>query len=426
MRKQFTTPAFKNFNPFAAPTTSGPSSTQTDRVEAVVIDVVVNDTHPEYAMDGYNVGAIKFRSLTTDQYRADALLNWAFPLETNLSEYPLPDEIVIVFASLNRFYYTRKINTTNRVTTHAISGLNAELSEPQSQNRKAGDLDKTAANPIVVGANTAPSTGFIDDPKLYRLRHDVGDLVFEGRSGQSIRFGVARKQGVLFKSLESDQAPNLLLRVGQSPSATPSVATQFGLVTEDINSDRSSIWMVTDQSIPLKFATESSGVHRASILKFPQKLDGNQIVINSDRIVLNAKKTKLLGFAVDGIHWTTSSDFTVDADRDYLSTITGSKVLKIGKNFKVTAGKVSVIAPKVHLGTEGSTDHPTVCGDSLAEFLGHLITALTAGPIVVTTASPGSPSPLSPTILAALQKLKADVAKGPNATFNSSVVFTTK
>jgi hypothetical protein len=63
------------FNPFVP---NGSSFTQTSTVhEAVVVDVIVNDTHEAYGADGYNVGAIQFRFLKSNAFREQGNLSWA-------------------------------------------------------------------------------------------------------------------------------------------------------------------------------------------------------------------------------------------------------------------------------------------------------------------------------------------------------------
>ena len=420
------------FNPFAP---SVINSQDTERVisskEAIVADVITNDTHPEYASDGYNIGAIKFRSIVHDSFRPDENLNWALPADTNISEYPLLHEIVIVFVSLNRWYYHRRLNITTGVTAHSAPGLHTELSatgKPQDQ-----QADRDAANngtpKVITAPNTTVKLGnfFVEPENVYRLRHDEGDIVLQGRSGHSIRFGAAWKSGTIFQSINANQSPNLLMRVGQNPSASPSVNTPYGLVSEDINKDATSIYMVSDQIVPLDYSTKKASVHQKSIKNFPKRLDGSQVVINTDRIVLNSRMGKIMGFALDGVHWTSSKDFTVDADGDYLSQITGNAIYTIGGMVQSTAKSHALIAPKNYLGSQNDESQPIPAGAQLAKFLHDLIKVFVSNPnIVLTTGSPGSPSAINPIILASLDNFLIDASFGAKASFNSTNSFTVK
>lgn len=446
------------YNPFAPQGAGGAFTHIETSQEAIVVDVIVNDKHPEYAKDGYNVGAIQFRLVHSNHYREQGVLNWALPMDANITEYPLKQEIVIVTKALNRFYYTRKLNTSSRVTSQPIFGLNEELSPPDSPTKKVNSYQNSTVNPKKDDSAVKNKLGkyFKDQETVNRLRHDEGDVIIEGRSGQTIRLGAAWTAGTQFKSSQRDQAPNLLFRVGQSSKAQPSVKGPLGLVTEDINNDATSLWLVSDQMVPLDLSTKDSAVHKASVPDFPKRLTGNQLIINTGQFVVNTKTEKILGNSFNGIHWTTNKDFTVDADQDYVSTLTRDEKVTvgqnqlyevgkdatetIGENQSVTVGKnmtfkvggffestvserISLIAPKVYLGTKQSESEPVVLGATLAQFLSDFLDAhiSNASKHVITPVGPGV---LSPSIVAKLTALKAKVSGGASAQINSKVTFT--
>lgn len=434
-----------SFNPLTPGGTPTVATHQELTNEAIVTDVIVNDSHPEYANDGYNIGAIQFRSIKGDMFRNDETLQWAFPLESNISEYPLLNEIVLVHNILNRVYYTRKVNTTNRVTAHAVPGLNEEMSAVEtSEMRSKGFRTHTSERRITENRNDVLGSYFVDSDGTYRLRHDEGDIVLEGRSGQSLRLGAAWKSGTMFQSTANDQSPNIIIRVGPDPLQIPKQG-RFGLVKEDVNGDASSIYIVSDQIVPLKYSTDTASNHAKSIHNLPKRLEGSQIVINTNRIVFNAKNDTIMGFAKSGVHWTSGQDFTVDSDKNYESTITNDEIIEIGNDQKQTVGndsifkigniydittgkRASIVAPKVYIGLHEGDDEPISCGAMLADFLEKFLDAFiqNAPGIALITAAPGSPSPLNPKILTALNRLKMDVSKGAKASFNSTIAYTTK
>jgi hypothetical protein len=414
-------------NPFSPNAGTAVTHDATEQ-EAVVVDIILNDKHPEYSKDGSNIGAVQFRFIKSNTYREQGTLNWALPMDSNITEYPLLNEIVTVVPALNRMYYTRKINVSTRVTSQAMYGLNEELSALPKQGQKVTDYRNSVAVQRKDESALRDVLGkyFKEQPKVYRLRHSEGDILYEGRSGQSIRLGAAWKQGTIFRSTTEDQAPNMLLRVGPDKSQIPSVNTPYGLVTEDINKDLSSVWMVTDQQVPLAYATAGNEIHAASAPAFPKKLEGNQIVINTDRFVINTKTKEIIGSSFAGIHWMTLKDNSIDAGQDYLSKIGRNKIIKIGNYYESTAKvRHSIMSPKIYLGSQKDEAEPVPLGALLAKFLEDYISAHidNAPKHVITPAGPGI---LNPKILAALTKLKADVAKGPLASFNSRVAYTVK
>jgi hypothetical protein len=420
--------------------------------EAVVVDVIVNNHHEEYAKDGYNVGAVKFRFINSNYFRPDETLHWAFSMDANRSDYPLLNEVIYVFQGLNRFYYMRKFNVSSRVTAQGMFGINEEAQPVPGANEGIQTLRESTANPI----KPAPADGsglgkyFIDQPKVWRLKHLEGDIIYEGRSGASIRMGTAWLDGKVgvtarpkikpWQSLQRDQAPNIMIRVGPDPTAERTVDTPYGQVIEEINKDQSSIWMVTDQIVPLIYSTQKSGIHKVSVPDFPSRLTGNQIIVNTDRFVVNAKTDKILGHSALGIHWTTLQNFSVDADRDHVTWTNRDRADRVVRDWRETIGRnknetaggnmvriaggsqqfgaggpISFVGPKIHIGSANASSEPLVLGATLRAFLDQLINILVLEPIVQVTNMPGAPSPQNPVRITALQQLRAQYLTGGNA-----------
>jgi hypothetical protein len=374
--------------------------------ESVVVDVIVNNAHDLYATDGYNVGMVKFRRLVSNAHMSEEQLYWAYPMHANVSQYPLIGELVYVFKALNRWYYLAKFNVSNRVTAQDLPELLTETDVSKDVSSRAKDYNRVVAPRKQNTQKTGLGHYFVDKPDVYRLKHFEGDIVFEGRSGQSVRFGTARKIGQTtansqskitpFKSTDEDQSPNLLMRVGPYTGAQRTVDTTFGQVLEDINRDASSIWMVSDQIVPLELATAKSQIQGMST-QIPSVLDKNQIIYNSDRIVLNTKKGKILLHSFDGIHQTSVADTTVDTNRDYITWTNRHRTERVVGEVKLTTGRsmdvsvtdnieevagrthttsaniLNVVADKIHIGSRTDEQEPLVLGETLRTALEELI-----------------------------------------------------
>ena len=301
--------------------------------EAIVIDVITNDRHPKYNVNADNIGAIEFKALTSGLHLSNNNLPLAFPLDSNVRKYPLINEIVLIYSILGAYYYTVPLNTMNKSTMNYIPGLASELTNAttdSSQNiQDANQGIPQRINRESVGTtNNDPLPGryYQESDTVRKLRHGEGDLVIEGRAGHSLRFGIH----------QANLSPNVLIRAGQSPAPNPNPKA---VVDEDINRDLSSIWIVTNQTVPLQYATQGNGtIHMRSIMDAPRELSGNQIIANSNRIVLNAKTDRIMGFSNGGIHWTTNRDFTVDTNRDYLSWVTRNSDVIVGNNMYIHTG----------------------------------------------------------------------------------------
>lgn len=411
-------------NPFFE-RTIGTSYQETFQIEeAVVVDVVVNDGHPEYDVtDGYNVGAVRFRFITSNAFQPDSELNWASPLETNITDYPLLNEIVMVIPALNRFYYSRKLNVSNRVTSHPMFGLNDSLKTRQTSDEKIDDY-QSAVSPKRVNAQAeADRLGEVFEEKdsVFRLRAQEGDITYEGRFGQSIRFG---------STPENDQAPTVLIRCGPDPKGKPNIESRFGLVDEDLNLDLSSIWFLSDQKIQLDFATVGSENHFISMDEAPTNLEGNQIVVNTDRLILNTKGGRLLVSTFLGTHFSSRGNHTVDTDKDYRSFTGVNRLLRITKNYEITVdadyllrvkgdktsdvagttihrtvGNHSIVGERIFIGSIDDEGDPLVLGDRLRDFIDQFLNIFISNAAFFTIPTIGI-GPLNPGVLAQINLLR--------------------
>jgi hypothetical protein len=430
--------------------------------EALVEDVIFDQYHPEYAeVDGYNVGDIKVRIFSVDNSRQSELLDWASPLEITFQEYPLIGEVVIVQRVLGSFFYSKKVNITHKLQESGMLNLAGSLSDRYKKLNAGTNPRKTTE---------LNSTGhlfgeyFKPDSRVRQLKHFEGDVIIQGRMGHSIRFGSA-----MLDPSNQSLAPNLILRTGQGKdleNTDASVNGAYGVIVEDINKDASSIWMTSDQTVPFEPATVNAGSFARSINEFPQTFANAQIIINSDRLILNSKRNQILMFSNDGIHLNSFNDTTIDTDNDILLTANLDISLRSGNNienktdldFIINAGSdfisvvkqnTSLISNKIYIGSAENTDEPLVGGTSLSIFLARLISTLmgipttiqaqtqansrisiprTITPGIATNAhviTPVGPGLLSPQIVTALTKLYNELATGTfkNSPFNSEDNF---
>lgn len=389
---------YQKLNPLSStPAVMGSTVTQDRFKEAVVIDTITNDSHLSCTPDGYNVGCIKYRIMSTQASRDTAGLNWAYPLAANTEDFPLKNEIVLVFQSLNKVYYMPKMSIGNSPSNQAFFDLETEMGPTPSAQTSMRNLNESRYRPRQPGntnANNKLGEYFTEQPKVLHLRHWEGDKVVEGRSGHSIRFGTAWKTPTIhrnvFQSLTIDQAPNLLLRVGPDIQQTPVPNSVYGRTVEDINEDKSSLWLVSDQVVKIKLATEGTSYNGRSITNFPNPFSGNQIILNSGRVIINSKSDKVLVHAFDGIHLSTLKDGTWDAEQDF--------IVRTGR-------RVSLMSPKIHVGSASDTADRMMLGDTFIEALKLLVQAHITNQATYAM-SPVGPCTLSPAVEAAWKAIQ--------------------
>jgi hypothetical protein len=420
-------------------------------IDGLVEDVIINEIHPKYAIDGSNLGDILVRIIPDDRGVPKEKLNWASPLELNIQEFPLKNETVLIFYSLGKLYYTRPISTAKKITENSWPGLSERFS-PTSTTVSSDSAQLAAQG----GPSYQPSepekpftlgNEFKENVDVKPVRPNEGDIILQGRFGNVIRLGSS-----LFSNQKTTSPkPNLLITVGQY--ATPKevstkTTTPYSLTYEDINKDLNSIWIVTDETVPFEAATlNSTSVNKAhlrstEITRQSPYYTGAQIFINSDRVILNSKKNEMSLFSKSEINLSAMASITVDsessvgitANNDINLVASGDLFLK-GNNIVLSStknisckadGDYSILGKQIFIGTSNNPTEPMVLGASLASFLGKLIDILTTQLPLTTIVTPVGPGTavFLPVItgLKALQNTQLGF-KPQSAVFNSSNIF---
>jgi hypothetical protein len=434
--------------------------------EALVIEVILDQFHPLYSADGYNVGMIKIRLFTQDHSRDDKLLSWAYPLDSTIQEMPLIGEYVMVNKVLGNYFYSRKIYIAHRLQENSMTNLNKTLNN--RPNLLSGKLNVLKE---AVGLDKHRfGNYFKPDSRVRPLKHFEGDVIIQGRMGHSIRFGSSQ-----LEPGNKGMAPNIILRTGQAKDQETKACTSdkiFGLVLENPNEDHSSIWMTSDQNIPYEDITIDAGSHFRSLVKQPNSYGGASILLNSDRLILSSKKTHILMYSNEEIYLNSFKNTSIDTDSSIVMTANEDITMNTGKtidgladvDFRMVAGKdifmlsmekTSLLASKIFIGSTDNDEEPVVGGASLSKWLARLIHVLMGNPPAVTPwttqettvvppATPGiatnahvitpvGPAILNPAIVAGLVLLYGELVQ-PNsgqtsprahagAPFNSNDVF---
>lgn len=434
--------------------------------EALVIEVILDQFHPLYSADGYNVGMIKIRLFTQDHSRDNKLLSWAHPLDSTIQEMPLIGEYVMVNKVLGNYFYSRKIYIAHRLQENSMTNLNKILNN--RPNLLGGTLNVLKE---AVGLDKHRfGNYFKPDSRVRPLKHFEGDVIIQGRMGHSIRFGSSQ-----IEPGNKGMAPNIILRTGQAKDQETKACTSdkiFGLVLENPNEDHSSIWMASDQNIPYEDITIDAGSHFRSLVKQPNSYDGASILLNSDRLILSSKKTHILMYSNEEIYLNSYKNTSIDTDSNIVMTANENIMMHTGKtiegladvDFRMVTGKdifmlsmekTSLLASKIFIGSTDNDEEPAVGGASLSKWLARLIHVLMGNPPAVTPwttqqttvappATPGiatnahvitpvGPGLLNPAIVAGLILLYGELVK-PNsgqkiprphagAPFNSGDVF---
>jgi len=309
----------------------------------------------------------------------------ARPLNSNIKEYPLPGEFVIVAENyFNERYYVQKINAANSVNFNFLPGF--------STHHVASNIGKS---PEI--------KDFKPDSRIRQLQAEEGDITFNGRFGQSIRFGsnIVNLGG-------NKYGPNILMRAGQGELPT----IKDKPVNEDINLDGSSIWITTDQRVKLHFKGTKSflgpppglwpfyHIQEAGTSDMMKIEDvgfgGKQIILNSDRLIFNTNKNSILMSSPTMIGLSATKEIGLEVPRDTGRVMLGDAGSK----------RASHTLPEDIMGIE-----PVLGGNQTMKLFSQLIDAINGFAGVLSTAVAGPGLPWAPTSLtpinAAASELRA-------------------
>jgi hypothetical protein len=141
---------------------------------------------------------------------------------------------------------------------------------------------------------------FIENGEFRGLQTFEGDYILEGRFGNSIRFGSTNKSG------NTDLSPWSTNPTELNSNPITLISTQHNFKTpgsdlnvEDINKDGSSIYLTSNQSIPLDIGniTLSSITNPIKISEYTNP----QVIINADRTIVSSKADEVLIFGKTGV-----------------------------------------------------------------------------------------------------------------------------
>tara|TARA_B100000497_G_C7681315_1_gene412213 strand:- start:837 stop:2108 length:1272 start_codon:yes stop_codon:yes gene_type:complete len=282
-------------------------------IYARVVDIILDDQHPNFKANGGwgGVGTIYIDNVELGSNIKSNLT--ASPLLPYLKNYPLVNEFVLLFrlpnkqvlqnSNITEYYYLNPISIWNNQHLNAFPNLdNSPQVQPsqnktyqaidQGQTRKSSDeeLNYDYNSPLIGGT-------FVERSNIHPLLAYAGDIITEGRWGNSIRFGsTVKSKNILYNNNWSDTGENgepiTIIRNGQSEKSNETPG--YLPVVEDINLDQSSIYLTSNQTIPLSTPILNNPAVNALPPQNIITYGGSQIILNSDRLVFNTKSNSII------------------------------------------------------------------------------------------------------------------------------------
>ena len=292
-----------------------------------VTDIILNSSHPQFnTYGGWNgLGTIVFEPLTTSENNVNIPISIGDKSQSQiatsffpqLSVFPLINEIVTIMKGPSNnldekqptvnYYYFSPLSIWNHPHQNALPNPIPSNNLPSYQQKdyqqtQAGSVrrvtDKSTEidlnSPLNPSQNTFPD-GDSEIVNIHPLLPFAGDIMYQGRWGNSIRFGSTAKptnSSALnnWSSTGKNGDPITIIRNGQPTDVSPQ---GWIPITEKINNDLASIYQTSTQKIPIQVASENYNSYKTPP-EIPSQYTKPQVIINSDRLVFNAKTDSVL------------------------------------------------------------------------------------------------------------------------------------
>ena len=381
---------------------------QANLIKAVrVLSIVLDESHPRFQeLGAWNgLGIIEYEDVNNPL--PSPSLPTARPLAGNFKNLPLINEIVYLIGLPNTEIETISSNTVEYYVNivslwnhpHHNAFPTAPNALPPTQQK---DYIQTTGGNVrrVTDQSTEIFLGktFIERSNIHPLLPFEGDILYEGRWGNSIRIGSTVKNTPNnWSSVGTNGDPIMILRNGQG------VQTEEGWIptVEDINNDDSSIYQTSTQKIPLKASSTSYFSYKNNPPQTPDQYAGKQIIINSGRLVFNSTLDHILLSSKKSIN------------------------LNAVENVNIDSPNVTIQSGKLYLGSKNATE-PVLLGNSTIATLNNLIDNLNSFLQIcsgVVSTAPGTP--IVPLNLAANQlSIQLKVIQGNLEKLKSNSNFT--
>lgn len=367
---------------FKAASSPSPSGTGvfSARVKLTIIDDKTNPDLFRNFGEWSSIGCIFFEALNSPNPNPEvATDSFARPLFPNNSNVPLKNEIVYVIGLPNAnvqsnvndiaYYYFQAVNIWNSTHHNAIPDPLYSDTMPESQQQDYTQTEAGIVRRVTDGGTEIDlGEGFQEKLEVRNIQPYPGDIIYQGRWGQSFRFGSTLQNAPIpndWSNSGEDGDPITIIKNGQHEEETDPWVPQV----EDVNEDKSSIYLTTTQQIPIDVASKNYASYASSPEATPV-YNKEQIILNSGRLLFNSKSDSILMSSFDTINLNSVNSLNIDTPK----TIVASK--------------------EIYLGDKNATE-PVILGDKFLDDLSKLLSTLIS--LTGALATPiGTPIPFVP------------------------------
>jgi hypothetical protein len=393
------------------------TSQPTNSKLAVVYDVILDDTHPYAQAKGQGTiytGCILYR-VSDDLITSIDALPFASPLDKNFKSLPVKNEKVELYEiSAGEFGYRRIFNETSNPSDSNTGLIKNNFTPTKDETENPKDYQELEATGITTTNfdNSANFDGFgkyyQPQSALHKLKLYEGDTLIESRFGQSIRLSG-------YNNVNNTFSPTLILRNGES--SLNRKQSQILNIEEDINRDGSVIVFGSNQyQLPFQPGTVSDGgtsdfqTKPDSFSGFPTKLIGDQILINSGRLIFSAKNAEMIFYSKKNYGFISDGGMSIDNKLGIdVSVNDNINIVTNDRDIVMYTGNGSIF-----LGNTAPLE-PLVKGQQLVDILSQLIDAI-AAQTFLTPSGPTAEGPVNIADFGAIKSRLNDILSKLNQT----------
>tara|TARA_R110000744_G_scaffold334518_1_gene439819 strand:- start:90 stop:1313 length:1224 start_codon:yes stop_codon:yes gene_type:complete len=354
------------------PSSSSPSTNQITAVR--VKSILLNNKNNPITWEKYGeyagIGGILFEELNNPGNQTLESLSYAKPLYSNIKLIPAVNEIVYIMSLPNpdalknpssgkQFYYFQTVNLWNSIHHNALPNplANEPTNAQNYENTEAGIeiASDITSNDINLGVT-------FKERNIKNLQPFEGDVLLEGRWGNTIRLGSTVNESSPLNPWSDSGVngePLIIIKNGQTEENNDSWIPQV----ENINSDKSSIYLTSNQKIPINNISTNYKSYDTPPTQ-PNEFIGEQVIINSGRLIFNAKHDSILLSAntsinlntLDSVNIDTPNKFVVNTREVYLGSKDATESIILGDKFLADFQKLltSIISLSTSLPTVGT------------------------------------------------------------------------
>ena len=367
-----------------------------------VLEIIYDDKNPNLS---YGIKVKLFDASNVEDSSSPGVIT-ASPLNSNVLRIPLKGEIVLLTKAPSSYasglsnslewYYIDIVNLQKDIHHNSIPTVSKfQLNKnPQA----SGNYNQAAAGNTNQEQAPASDKNFTELETVKPLQPYVGDVIIQGRYGNSIRMSTTPKSGTFTKPAKWKEgnagAPITIIRNTEQITNTGKIND---FTTEDFKNEDNVIVMTSGQSIEFE---QASGVLAAikskKITSWKDDKWGKapQTLISSGRIIFNSWQKEIIAFAKNGIGLSSETTIAIDSKES-----------------------ISLNSKKIELGDNAT--EPLILGNQFKIWINNLLTTLS-------TLTPISPmGPCTP-LIAAPQWASVEGFRGQIDTFLSQVAFTKK